>query len=256
MKQILSVIQKRPISGLPYIVHARLAVEIEIARDKLFHIQNAIFVCYPQKTWRQFSNNLDNSINSLKNLLDEEVFKEHRAFPLKAKAIYYSGIGHKILEYQNKDLSIISYPFPASTRSKKPGITIAQHQRSTRYLAEIEDLFFFIEVTALSYYRHQPRLLETIQKIRKQLDKLKSKLSLLPVKDHSNGESSFAENNIARAFLDGSFNDLTSVAPYFTKYLIAVVTDNGSKIGKLENDLRERVAARSNQTPIRPDQAA
>lgn len=225
---------KENAEGLNYLQHVRFAIELDIAKYKIHSVGYATNNSYPEKTWGNLLNVHGNFI-ILKSLLDEQLFLEQKKnnLSLKARTIYYKGLGKKVIQLQGLDASIIPTVSLFFT-GKKLGFTVEQYRNVQRRLEEVKDLFWFLQASLLLPYGHKPNIGKQLQLIYNSLERAQTKLESRLKKKHGETDKLFTTPKPERSFLDGSLTDLAPSARYIANYIKALDDDNNKAIWHLE----------------------
>lgn len=220
--------------GFTYLQHVRLALELNIARLKIYSICHAVENCYQEAVWRHFLY-VGDKLSRLINRLDENLFLEQKKnrLSIKAKTIYFKGLGYKVAKLQRLNFTIT--PPAISTHGKKPGFTSSQYQEVNRRFEELQEFFYFLEIALLVPYAHDLKIGKELRAILVSLKKAQEKLEKRLKKKHGEGNILFETPKAERTVLDQTTTDLSSCSIYFiANYLKALAQNDQKKIWYLD----------------------
>lgn len=227
-----------PSRGFTYAQHARIAIELGIAERKIFAMAAAIYSSYPAAVWRSVLNKhayFTKHFRELRSLLDDQLFLEQAKnnLSLKARCIYYNGLGNQVIKMQGIDFHITPTVSPFFSR-KKPGFTVEQYRHVQQQLEEVKDLFWFLQVALSTSYIHKPDVGKLLLLIHDSLEQIQTTLENRLKKKHGETHVLFTTPPIERTFLDNSLTDLTTSARHIAKYIKALHDDDNKAICRLE----------------------
>lgn len=236
--------------GLTYAQHFRLAIELSIARHKIFHINNALVISYPQTIYGKLPD-IKDDIEWLGQKLENKLYQEYRPnIPTCATDIYTSGLGYKLAHFCGFDFSIIK-PTTDSKRNRKTRLTSEQYIKVLNRLAETRDLASLIGMVVSATYGGSATLNSYVKKLQYTIDSYQRKLIQLLKKEHGPDHEMFSFL-LHRMFLNHSFTDLTFARSHIAHHIEALLKGNIKTLTEIESELKEKKKATRPTNANRP----
>lgn len=242
------------LTSLTYHQHIDLATQLSVARHMLFGIQGDIFNCYPQKVWRNLPV-IDDEILELMNLLDEQLhLEQHKNLSLKARCIYFNGLGDKIFDQLEISFSsVINDTLPIIR--KKPRFIEQQYKEVMTRIEHLRAFFSTYETILSKTYFHVALIGEQARNISCLIHKFREKLESNLRREHGEDHTMF------KMVIDIPANvthlvDITPQKNLLAKYINALKENDNQILSELDDISREKIATRSNKTPIESNRAA